>query len=233
MTTRLVKHQKLTKRQIKEDPLVTAAFRGAQAWEQHGSRILLALGAIVVLLVLAVLIGRSRTSAEERASGDVFRAQMSLSQGDFPTATQMLKEVVDNAPGTQAARHAMMLLGDAFEASGKPAEAVTWYRRSLTKAGNDRDAKAGSLHGLAAALEDRGDFAQAASNYEQLAKVGVNDNERGRAMLAEARCYAKAGQTAKAIAIYKDIQKLPVVAQDIWNRAGVGLGELAPTASAP
>ncbi|TMQ53233.1 MAG: tetratricopeptide repeat protein [Candidatus Eisenbacteria bacterium] len=231
MTTRLVKHQKLTKRQIKEDPLVTAAFLGTQVWEQHGTRILLGLGAVVLAVLLVFFVSRTRTQSENRASSDVFRAEMSLSQQDYATAIQMLREIVDSAPGTHAARDAMMLLGDAYAAQGKPAEAVTWYRRYLTKAGNDRDVKVAGLYGLGTALEDRGDFVQAAATYAEAAKLGLNDTERGRAMLAEARCLGKAGQTQKAIEVYKEIQRLPVVDRGVYSEAGVGMGELS--ASAP
>ncbi len=227
MTTRLVKHQKLTKRQIKEDPLVTAAFRGTQVWEQHGTRILLGLGAVVLVVLLVFFVARTRAQSEERAAADLFRAEMSVGQNDYATAVQMLREIVDSAPGTKAARSAMLYLGDAYEGQGKPAEAVNWYRRALAKAGKDRDARVASLHGLAAALEDRGDFAQAASNYEELTKLGANDNQRGRAMLAQARCLAKAGQSKKAVEVYQAVQRLPVVDSDIWNAAGVGMGELS------
>ncbi|HZE18870.1 MAG TPA: tetratricopeptide repeat protein [Candidatus Angelobacter sp.] len=231
MTTRLVKHQKLTKRQIKEDPLVTAAFLGTQIWERQGTRILLGLGAVVLAVLLVFFVSRTRAQSESRASSDIFRAEMSLAQEDYPSAVQMLREIVDSAPGTRAARDAMMLLGDAYAGQGKPAEAVTWYRRYLSKAGRDRDAKVAGLYGLASALEDRGDFIQAAASYADAAKLGVNDNERGRAMLAEARCLGKAGQTQKAIEVYKEIQRLPVVERNTYNAAGVAMGELS--ASAP
>ena len=233
MPTRLVKHQKLTKRQIKEDPLVTAAFHGTQIWEQHGTRILVALGSVVLLVLLVFFVSRTRAQAEERASADLFRAELSVGQNDFATANQMLKEVVDSSPGTNAARTAMLYLGDTSMAQGKPAEAVSWYRRALAKAGHDPVAKKAATHGLAAALEDRGDFAQAAASYEDLAKQALNDNERGRAMIEQARCLAKAGQSAKAIAVYTQVQRLPVVDTDIWNAAGVGLGELSTGAATP
>ena len=227
MTTRLVKHQKLTKRQIKEDPLVTAAFHGTQIWDQHGTRILLGLGAIVLIVLLVFFVSRTRAQSEERASADLFRAEMSVGQNDYQTAVQMLKEIVDAAPGTHAAQRAMMYLGDAYAAQGKPADAANWYRRALAKAGRDPVAKMASLHGLAAALEDRGDFVQAATRYEEVAKLGVTDNERGRAMIAQARCLGKAGQTQKAIEVYTAIQRLPVVDPSIINEAGVGQGELS------
>ncbi|HEY2923551.1 MAG TPA: tetratricopeptide repeat protein [Candidatus Eisenbacteria bacterium] len=233
MTTRLVKHSKLTKRQMKEDPLVTAAFRGTQIWEEHGTRILLALGAVVLILLLVFFVSRTRAQAEDRAASDLFRAELSVEQSDYATAVQMLREIVDSAPGTRAAQQAMMYLGDAYMGQGKPAEAVNWYRRALSKAGRNKEAKMASLYGLAAALEDRGDFIQAAASYEELAKLGTSDNERGRAMLAQARCLGKAGQSQKAVAVYKEIQRLPVVDQDILNAAGVGLGELSASTSTP
>ena len=65
----------------------------------------------------------------------------------------------------------------------------------------------------------------------ELAKLGINDNERGRAMLSQARCLANAGQKEKAIAVYQAIQRLPVVDQNIIATAGVNMGEL--TASTP
>ena len=233
MTTRLVKHQKLTKRQIKEDPLVTAAFRGTQIWEQHGSRILLGVGAVALVALLVFFVSRTRAQSEERAGADLFRAQMSVGQNDYATAVQMLREIVDAAPGTRAARSAMLYLGDAYLGQGKPAEAVNWYRRALGKAGSDDVAKEAALHGLAAALEDRGDFAQAASTYADLAKMQTTDDDRGRTMLAEARCLAKAGQSPKAISVYQSVQRLPVVDADIWNAAGVGMGELATGTATP
>ncbi len=233
MTTRLVKHQKLTKRQIKEDPLVTAAFRGTQIWEQHGTRILMGLGALVLLVLLVFFVSRTRAQSEERATADLFRAEMSVGQNDYATAVPMLREIVDSAPGTKAARTAMIYLGDSYAGQGKPAEAVNWYRRALAKTGRDRDAKGAALHGLASALADRGDFLQAAATYEQLAKLGTNDNEKGQIMLAQARCLAKAGQTQKAMAVYQAVQRLPVVDTPTWNSAGVGMGELSPGTATP
>jgi tetratricopeptide (TPR) repeat protein len=126
-----------------------------------------------------------------------------------------------------------MYLGDTYMGQGKPADAVTWYRRALSKSGNDLIAKTASVNGLAAALEDRGDFAQAAASYEELAKLGTTDNQRARAMLAEARCLAKAGQSQKAIALYTQVQRLPVVDIEYYNAAGFGLGELSTGTATP
>ena len=74
----------------------------------------------------------SQTSSEWLACANADVALINA-QNDYATAIQMLKEIVDSAPGTRAARTAMLYLGDSFGAQGKPAEAVNWYRRSAEK----------------------------------------------------------------------------------------------------
>src|SRR5439155_492169 len=132
MSTHLVKHQKITKRQMKEDPLVTAAFKATDLWERHGSRILVAGGALALLGLLAFFMSQARAKAYADAG-----------------------------------------------------------RRSQT------------------------------------------DNERGRAMLAQARSLLRAGQTAKASDVYHAILNLPSVEQQILDSANVHLGELSATQQTP
>jgi tetratricopeptide (TPR) repeat protein len=226
MTTHLVKHQKMTKRQIKEDALVTAAFRATEIWERHGRTILIAAGAIVLLVVLGLFVARTRAQSEERAQGELFRAVLAVNQGDYVSAGPMLKELIDNSPGTNAAREAHRYLADAMMAQGKPSEAVTWYRKYVEKAGGNASAALAGQWGLAAALENEKKFAEAAAAYAEAAKRSSSDNERGRAMLGEARCYMRAGQTAKAVEVYTAVVNLPLAEQPIHDAANARLGEL-------
>jgi TolA-binding protein len=205
MTTHLVKHQKLTKRQIKEDPLVTAAFHGTALWEEYGTRILIGLGALALVALLAFFVAKSRTQAEQRAAADLYRAGMALQQGDPANAAPMLKEIVDNSPGTPSATKAMLYLGDAYARQGKSADAIPWYRKYLDKAGRDPDAKAAGHLGLATALEDHGDFAEAAEHYAAYAKGSKVEDDRARYLMAQARCLVRAGQIPKALEIYRSV----------------------------
>jgi TolA-binding protein len=225
MTTHLVKHQKMTKRQIKEDALVTAAFRATEVWERHGRAILIALGAVVLAVVLVLFVMRSRAQSEERAQGELFRAVLSMGQGDYVTAGPMMKELIDNSPGTKAARDATRYMGDISLAQGKPAEAITWYQKYLEKAGGDKAAALAAAWGLGAARENNKAFADAAAAYADAAKRSGSDNERGRAMLAEARCYLRAGQNAKALETYQAVLRLPMAEQPILDAANARLGE--------
>ena len=232
MSTHLVKHQKMTKRQMKEDPLVTAAFRATELWERRGRAILIALGAVLLIALLVFFVMRTRAGAEQRATGDLFRAMVALNQGDPTSAAPMLKEIVDNAPGTKAARNAMLLLGDASLAQRNPREAVTWYQKYLDKTGGQDDLEMAGYYGLGAAHEDAGDFAKAAEAYANAAERAPSVNERGRAMLAQARTLLRAGQGKKAIEIYGKTAVLTGVEAPIRDAANLHLGELSATAPA-
>jgi tetratricopeptide (TPR) repeat protein len=226
MSTHLVKHQKMTKRSIKEDALVTAAFRANDLWERHGRVILAVAGAAVLVAVLSVFVTRTRAQSEQRAQGDLFRAVLAVSQGDYVTGGPMLKELVDNSPGTKAARDALRYLGDVSMAQGKSGEAVTWYKKYIDKSGGDRAAVLAGTWGLAAAQEDNKAFADAAATYGDAAKRSSSENEKGRALLAQARCYLRAGQNAKAIETYRAAVALPLAEQPIHDAANARLGEL-------
>jgi len=226
MSTHLVKHQKMTKRSIKEDALVTAAFRANDVWEQHGRVILTIVGAVILVIVLGVFVMRTRAQSEARAQGDLFRAVLAVAQGDFVTAGPMLKELVDNSPGTNAARDALRYLGDVALEQGKAGEAITWYQKYIEKShGDHADVLAGTW-GLAAAQESNKAFADAAASYAEASKQSTTENEKGRALLAAARCYLGAGQNAKAIETYHAALALTLAEQPIHDAANARLGEL-------
>ena len=233
MSTHLVKHQKITKRQIKEDPLVTAAFKATAFWERHGSRVLVAAGAVGLLGLLAFFMMQARAKAEEKASGDLFRATMAVAQGDYASAIPMFKEIVDNQPGTRASRDAMLYLGDSYAATGKPQDAATWYRKYVDKSHGDKEKERVGYLGLGASLEDGGEFAQAAAAYAESVKRSDNDNQRGRALFGQARSLLRGGQSAKAAELFRTITRLPDAEQPLTEAAKERLGEIEASQPAP
>jgi TolA-binding protein len=233
MTTHLVKRQKITKRQMKEDALVTAAGRAMDQWERHGNRILIVAGVIAVLGILVFFMAQARSKAQLKASGDLYRATLIVNQGDFASATPMLREIIDHQPGTDAARDAMLYLGDCLMAQSKASEAAPLYRKFVDKAGRDRARQKMGYYALGTALEDTREFREAAEAYGNAAERSDGANERGRAMLAQARCLLRAGQTVKAVETYKATIALPGVEPSILNVANGKLGEIQATPQAP
>ena len=69
MTTHLVKRQKITKRQMKEDPLVTSAGRVMDQWEHARQPILVVAASIVVVGFLVCLHGPGAVQGRNQGVG--------------------------------------------------------------------------------------------------------------------------------------------------------------------
>lgn len=233
MSTHLVKHQKITKRQMKEDSLVTAAFKMTALWERHGNRILIVAGALALIGIFVFFMAQARSKAEEKASGDLFRASLAISQGDYTSAAPMLEEIVNNQQGTRAAREATLYLGDSYLAQQKAGEAATWYRKYIEKVRGNRGSERIGYFALGTALEDSREFIPSANAYAEATKRAGTDNERGRSMLSEARCLVRGGQNAKAVEVYQAIIALSGAEQQIGDAANVRLGEIQAPAPTP
>ena len=233
MTTHLVKRHKITKRQMKEDPLVTFAGRAMDQWDRHSNQILVVGGGLVLLVLLAVFMIQARSKAEVKASGELYRASLVVNQGDYTSATSMLQEIIDNEPGTNAAREAMLYMGDCYMGQKKAADAMTWYRKFVDKAGGDRERQRIGYYALGTALEDTKDLRKAADAYSDSAKRCNTANERGRAMLAQARCLLGSGQSAQAVDVYKAIAVLPGAEATVTEAATVRLAEIQATPQTP
>jgi TolA-binding protein len=139
-----------------------------------------------------------------------------------------LKELIDNSPGTRSARDAERYLAVVMVAQGRYSEAVASYRKFIDRSGGDAVATLTGYWGLASALETDKKFTEAAAAYAEAAKRSGTDNERGRAMLAEARSYMRAGQNEKAIETYQAVTRLALAEQPILDAANARLGELQP-----
>ncbi|MGH7681338.1 MAG: tetratricopeptide repeat protein, partial [Candidatus Eiseniibacteriota bacterium] len=165
--------------------------------------------------------------------GELFRASLVVNQGDYASATSMLQEIVDNEPGTNAARQAMMYLGDCYMGQRKATDAATWYQKFIDKAGSDRERQRVGYYALGTAFENTKDLRKAADAYAESAKRSETANEKGRAMLAQARCLLNSGQTAAAVEVYKTVSVMPGAEQSVTEAATVRLGEIQATPQAP
>ena len=156
-----------------------------------------------------------------------------MNQGDYTSATAMLQEIIDNEPGTNAARQAMLYMGDCYMGQKKAADAMTWYQKFVDKAGGDRERQRIGYYALATALEDTKDLKKAADAYSESAKRCQTANDRGRAMLAQARCLLGSGQSAQAVSVYKTVSTMPGAEASVTEAATVRLAEIQATPQAP
>jgi outer membrane protein assembly factor BamD (BamD/ComL family) len=208
-------HGRLTKKDLKEDELVT---RVLQAWgyiEKNYPKFLAGLGAIVVA-VLAGMFIKSQSDQQTQASIDALGdVRIALHQGKVEDAVFQAERVAEEYSGKPAAEQVLLLLGGLYYDLGRYAEAQTTYQGYLSTYGDEGPAGYAAWIGIAACLEEQGSYVEAAEKY-----VAYADQYRASPfapiVLKEAsRCYAGAGNPEKAQGalqrILKDYPKSSIV----------------------
>lgn len=197
--------KKITKKQIKEDPLVTYYFKTLDFIQAHSQKFYIGAVALLAIIFIIIMLGRSKRNAELAASEALARANYQLSQNQTQEAIDILLNMVDNYSGTESAEKGVYLLGKAYFEKGEYEKAQQYFERYIDDYGDDPILLGGAYSGLGASLEQQEKFAEAAKVYEE----GANKLEKNflapRLLMKAGRCYRKANQFAKAKSCYQKI----------------------------
>lgn len=121
--------------------------------------------------------------------------------------------------GSDAARRGMLVRAGQLYDQGKFADAEALYRKFVDGKPGETSLMALAYEGLGLCAETRSDFGAAITAFEQQSKEAFAHE---RALMNEARVYAKQGNKQKAIEIYKDLlaKATPqsAIRDDVQNR---------------
>jgi len=198
-------HKKITKRQIKEDPLVTYYFKTLDFMREHAQKFYIGTIAVLVLIFLSIMFAKSKRNAELNASEALTKANYELSQNKTQEAIDILLNMVDNYSGTKSAAKGVYLLGKAYYEKGSYEKAQMYFQRYIDDYGDDPILIGGAYSGLGASLEQQDKFLEAAQIYEKGAKKLANNFLAPRLWMKAGRCYQRANEISKAKACYKTV----------------------------
>jgi tetratricopeptide (TPR) repeat protein len=201
-----VTRQRLTKRQIREDPLMNTVAR-VRSWVTHHTRHVLIGAAAVLLVVIGTgAMRNARRAAETEAATQLSQAQYNLWGRSPEQAIQIADDIEQRWPGTRSARNALLVKGDALYQAGQLQEALTAYETFLARHKQKGVHRTAALRGKAATLEDLGRYGEAAELYEELSRVSdAGGAMAGVDLIAAARCRAQAGDVATARDLYEEV----------------------------
>lgn len=218
------KKHRITRREMKEDPLVTFSLKAAD-FARRNARVLAVVGVVVVAsAIIAVMMTRDRARAESEAEVLLAEANKELWRGNAPEATTLYNELLDRYAGTKSGRRGLLFGGDALLESGKYDEAIGSYEKFLSRERKDELLRSSARRGIATALEDKGEFAKAAGVREALG-ITLQGNDAAQELMSAGRCYRAASMYGKAIELY---EKVISGHPDYWGveEAKVSLEEL-------
>jgi len=195
--------KRISKKQIKEDPLVTTYFKSIDFVKEHQQKFTTGLIAILAVIVLLVMLGRSKKTAEFNASEQLAKANVELSQNKTQEAIDILLSLIDNYSGTKSAANGVYLLAKAYYEKSDYDKSLLHFEKYLDDYGNDKILASAALSGIAASYEQLGRYLEAADNYKKGAVKYPDHFNAARQLFDAGRCYMLQSQFAQAKECYQ------------------------------
>jgi tetratricopeptide (TPR) repeat protein len=204
--------KKISRREIKEDKLVTKYFETRQ-WIDNNTKILSYVGiGIAALLVIGFLWSKSRADSNVKATAMLAKVAPYYDEGRYDLAingvpqegTQGLQAIVDEHGSTQAGEIAKLYLANSYFALKNYDKALSIYNDISV---SDKMITASAYAGMAACYEAKGDCSQAASYFEKAASKNMNEVQAPENLQRSAINYAAAGKKEKAVELLQMLKK--------------------------
>ena len=199
----LTKKKKLSRKEIKEDKLVSTYYKTFGFIQKNSSRFL-TYGGILVVVVLAVLYYiNHKKQVNQEAGIALSRVIDSYDQGAYleaiegKTGTQNagLKKIVEQYSGTENGETAKIYLANSYNNLGKLDEAFKYYQ---SYSGSIPMLEATALAGQGGYYTYKKEYEKAADLYRDAAHVSKFNAENPDYLLKAAINYIKAGKDADA-----------------------------------
>jgi TolA-binding protein len=204
--------KKLSKREIKEDALITSYVKATTFYEEHKKNISIGITVLVVAVFVVVVYMKNRADNNEKALTQLGTIFQMYDAGQYQAAIDGvpeknipgLKSIVENYGNSRAGDLARFYLANAYFNAGHFDEALTNFE-DCSPPGELLEVS--RLAGIAACYEAKGDHRKAAEAFEKAATKHGKDVNAAENLNNAARNYGQAGEKEKAIELYKRIKK--------------------------
>ena len=210
--TMLRPKKKISKRELKQDTLVTTYVKVTSFYETYKKQISIGVTALVVLIIVAVVFFKNRGENSERAMTQLGAVFQLYDNGQYQVAIDGvpernvagLKSIVENYGGTRAGEMARFYLASAYYQLGNYDGALTNFEEFSAP---DELLAVTRLAGIGECYEARGMHKEAAESFEKAATKYAKDASAAENLNNAARNFGKAGEKEKAIDLYKRLKK--------------------------
>ena len=208
----LAKKKKLSKKEIKEDKLVTTFYEAKGFYEENQTKILAALGALAIIIVAIVLYINKVESNNEIASIELSRVIPGYNSGMYQEAidgkpgTKVLglRKIADEYGGSEQGELARIYLANSYYFTGQLDNALDEYD---AYSGSDDLMISSALAGKASVYEAKSDYESAAEFYSQAANISKYNRSNPEYLLIAGINYLKVKNFDKAKVSLEKIKK--------------------------
>lgn len=203
--------KKISKRQMKEDKLVTTYF-AAQSWFDTNRKRVSSVFFTVLVAGIAVWFYYNNLSSQNvAATADLGKIIRYYDAGNFQVAIngspqenmRGLQQIVDEYGGTASGEFATLYLANAYFFLGNYEKALQYYEDAdLDDSGLNAAVKAG----IAACYEAKGNYADAAGYFEQAAQMDSRKLHTAERLFHAGNNYLLAGNQNKADEVLRKLK---------------------------
>lgn len=197
--------KKITRKELKRDPLMETLYRLRRFWLDHRARISRYGTLALVVLVLSVLVTRWRASQNEKAATVVGVAFVEFNQGNYNSVIAQLRALVDEYSGLKSFGNGLYLLARSELYVGDTTGAEEHYRRYLDDYGKDPLLKAGAQAGLGVIAEGQGRYSEAADHFRGASQSAPTATLKRQYAVYAGRDYILSQQPEAALEILQPI----------------------------
>lgn len=197
--------KKITRKELKRDPLMEAIYRLRQWWLGHKKQVYRYGGIGLVVVVLAVFVVQSRAKLDKDAAIVVGQAFVEYGQGNYNAVIAILSAHVDEYSGLESFGNGLYILARSELIVGDTTRAEEHYRRYLDDYGNDPLIKAGALAGLGIIAEWRAQYNDAAGLFKKASQSAPTASLKQQFAIYAGRNYILSAQPGEALEILQPI----------------------------
>ncbi len=163
--------KKITRKELKRDPLMETLYRMRQWWLGHKKQVYRygGIGLIVVAVVVSIVLSQAKLDKDaEVVAGKAF---VEFGHGNYYTVIAQLSPHVEEYSGLKSFGNGLYLLARSQLFTGDSTGAEEHYRLYLDDYGKDPLLKSGSLAGLGIIAEGRMNYLEAAEFFKQACRA--------------------------------------------------------------
>ena len=208
----LTKKKKLSRKEIKEDKLVSTYYKAYGFFEENRSRVLTFSLVLIGIVVLVYFYFSNRSGNNETAGLQLSRVMSVYDQGSYLEAIEGregtnivgLKKIVEEYGSTESGELAKIYLANSYSFLGRNDEALEFYEDYSS---DNEIYKATALAGQAGIYSDRKDYEKAADLYLKASRISDSNPLNPEYMLNAGINYLSAGNEEEAKELFESIRK--------------------------
>jgi len=203
--------KRITKKQLKEDKLITFVSKLQIFLEEEWRKLVFGIGGAFVVFIISYFIYQSDVERENRAAGELFPLEYRYFASLYDSTLVVgLERFLDRYEDTKSGSSAVFYLANTYYNLGNYPQALSYYQKFIDDHSGPDFMEASAIGGIAACYEQQNMNNEASQYYLRAVEKFPNVFITPQHMLGAARAFMKRGQIEDArVQCQEVIEKYP------------------------